>query len=65
MQYKQLQHSQWQQQNPFRRLGDIREFLKMDFYCEMHIFQTIGFSSFIECAILWDVNAKQLIQFEG
>ena len=49
-----------------RRFGDIREFLKIDFLSQNAYFSNNNiFSSFSEYTLLWDVNAKLLIQFEG
>ena len=48
------------------RFGDIREFLKIDLSSKNAYFSNNKiFSSFIENTNLLDVNAKQLIQFEG
>ena len=66
MQYKRLQKSNWWQQNPSRRFGDILEFLKIDFLPQNAYFSNNKiFSSFIEYTLLWDVQAKLLIQYEG
>ena len=65
-QYKRLPKSQWRQQNPHRRFRNIGEFPKIDFLPQNAYFSSNKiFSSFIECTILWDINAKQVMQFEG
>ena len=56
----------FQKANGGNKIHPKDEFLKIDFYPKNAYFSNSKiFSSLIEYTILWDVNAEQLIQFEG